>query len=430
MKATWQEFNTLLRNVRAKSLEVVEVRDPNFFEAGTSGIVDADPTPDGKATPASDTQAAAIGSADDNEPATGTPEGPVKDASVGRFIGVTPLYDRFSAACQQASTTQFPTGITSSLKRDALLFDSLTVTDWSFVGGSEFIWSLPKKGTVVPNQQHIVGNSVYVPQEMWGSCIGASTVKKEVAAEINWLFEHGVLQHSPHFELPDSVSRFEVDLLQQFVREKVGSISFRDEGWASVSRAILPLNRLVCMKLEHGGKCTAVPIFSYSSDADALAGSCLNKGLGDVVEVVIQAMPQPDELTPWERIIEFRQDQDAKAMALGLRRWMRAIANDCRPRSEIDEELEWLLSEYERYMRLHRMKVNTGVVETVVTLTAQFIENIAKMKLSQAAGLLFVAKHRKIALLEAELHAPGREVAYISKARVSVGTPSRRMPEL
>jgi hypothetical protein len=44
------------------------------------------------------------------------------------------------------------------------------------------------KGTVAPNQQHIVGNSVYVPREMWGSCIGASTVKREVAAEINWLF--------------------------------------------------------------------------------------------------------------------------------------------------------------------------------------------------------------------------------------------------
>jgi hypothetical protein len=106
---------------------------------------------------------------------------------------------------------------------------------------------------------------------MWGSCIGACTVKKEVAAEINWLFDHGVLQHFPHFELPDSVSRFEVDLLQQLCG-RVGMINFRDEGWVNVSRAILPLNRLVCMKLEQGGYCTAVPIFSFSSDADALAG--------------------------------------------------------------------------------------------------------------------------------------------------------------
>jgi hypothetical protein len=163
---------------------VVEVRDANFFEAGASGMVDTGSTPTDKATPAGELQSTATRSADENEPATGIADVPLRDASPGRFIGVTPLYDRFLATCQQASTVQFPAGITSSLKRDALLFDRLTVTDWSFVGGSEFIWSLPKKGTVTPNQQHIVGNSVYVPREMWGSCIGASTVKKEVAAEL------------------------------------------------------------------------------------------------------------------------------------------------------------------------------------------------------------------------------------------------------
>jgi hypothetical protein len=82
------------------------------------------------------------------------------------------------------------------------------------------------------------------------------------------------------------------------------------------------------------------------------------------------------------------------------------------------------LGEYERHMRLHRMKVNTGAVETVVTITSEFMEAIANGKYSQATGLFFVAKHRKIALTEAELKAPGREVSYISKAWDRVGAPS------
>ena len=98
---------------------------------------------------------------------------------------------------------------------------------------------------------------------------------------------------------------------------------------------------------------------------------------------------------------------------------------ECRKRLpvkiEIGEEPAWLLGEYERHVRLHRMKVNAGAVETVVTITSQFMEAIASGKYSQATGLFFVAKHRKIALTEAELHAPGREVSCISKARARGG---------
>jgi hypothetical protein len=343
---------------------------------------------------------------------------------VSRLIGVTPLYDRFSQACQTLNPRQFPAGVSSSLKRDALLFDSLAVTDWMFVGGNEFVWSLPRKGTIIPNEQHIIGNHVYVPEEMWGrGFISACTVMPEVAAEVNWLFEQGILHHSTHFELHDDIPNSEVSRLHQIVRENLRSAPDHNDEyfWAGRSKAILPLNRFVCLKLEATESCTAVPIYDEGNDADVLAGSCLNIGIADVAQVVIQAMPHPDEMTPWEAIIEFRQDPDASAKALGLRRWMRKIANESRPVGEIREELEWLLTEYERYMRLHRMKVNVGIVETVVTTTAELIEDITKLKFSHAASLPFVAKHRRIALLEAELQAPGREVAYISKAHAALG---------
>jgi hypothetical protein len=74
------------------------------------------------------------------------------------------------------------------------------------------------------------------------------------------------------------------------------------------------------MKLERTEECTAVPIYKPGKDADVLAGSCFSGGLGDVAQVVIKAMPQPDELTAWEEVIEFRQDPDARHAALGLRR--------------------------------------------------------------------------------------------------------------
>jgi hypothetical protein len=62
---------------------VVEVRDANFFEAGTSGMVDTDSTPTGQATPASELQPMATRCADENQPATGIADVPAKVTTLG-----------------------------------------------------------------------------------------------------------------------------------------------------------------------------------------------------------------------------------------------------------------------------------------------------------------------------------------------------------
>ena len=81
---------------------------------------------------------------------------------------------------------------------------------------------------------------------------------------------------------------------------------------------------------------------------------------------------------------------------------------------EIEQELEWLLQEYEAHMLLHKMKISRGLFETVITGAAEFAEDLVKVKWSKLAQSLFAISHRKIELLEAERNAPGRELAYVS----------------
>jgi hypothetical protein len=69
----------------------------------------------------------------------------------------------------------------------------------------------------------------------------------------------------------------------------------------------------------------------------------------------------------------------------------------------------------ERY--LHELIIRKGVLETTVTFAAETAENIAQIRLGKLARSLFVISNRRIELLEAELMAPGREVAYVSSAR-------------
>ena len=67
----------------------------------------------------------------------------------------------------------------------------------------------------------------------------------------------------------------------------------------------------------------------------------------------------------------------------------------------------------------HEMKVSKGILETVITLAGETVEDLVKFRWGKLAKLPFLVSSRKIELLEAELKAPGREVAYISSARKS-----------
>lgn len=85
--------------------------------------------------------------------------------------------------------------------------------------------------------------------------------------------------------------------------------------------------------------------------------------------------------------------------------------------AEVDEKLEYLIDQYQKHMKLHRMKTNVGTLETIVTMGAEVLGDLASFKWGKAAQALFSLKRREVALLEGELTSPGNEVAYIVKAR-------------
>lgn len=137
----------------------------------------------------------------------------------------------------------------------------------------------------------------------------------------------------------------------------------------------------------------------------------------EVVQIAINYLPSPSETISWEQIIEYRSDPDSQSKFLALRHWMSEVARAELTPAEVEEKLEYLIDQYQQHMRLHRMKTNTGTLETIVTTSAEVLGDLANFKWGKAAQALFSLKHRKIALMEGELTSPGSEVAYIVKAR-------------
>lgn len=146
-----------------------------------------------------------------------------------------------------------------------------------------------------------------------------------------------------------------------------------------------------------------------------------NTTQSQIINVVINQFPQIDLSASWEQIVEFKNDPDSIAKFLELRNWINEVSKSNMDLSEIEEKLEYLLNKYERHMELHSMKFQRSKLELVVTSSLEILENLARLKLSKIAKTLFSFRESEIALLEAELQAPGNELAYIGKIKSQFG---------
>ena len=140
-----------------------------------------------------------------------------------------------------------------------------------------------------------------------------------------------------------------------------------------------------------------------------------------VLKVLIRALPEPSPDTPLEQILELREDEEARRAFSRLRLWMSQMARGTLSEVELAEQMESSLAEYENFMRLHRMKTQRSTMATLVIGATEVLESIATMKLSRAAKLLFDVSSEELDLLEAEIRAPGREVAYLALAKGALG---------
>jgi hypothetical protein len=144
----------------------------------------------------------------------------------------------------------------------------------------------------------------------------------------------------------------------------------------------------------------------------------------DVIEIVLNELPVPDESTPWEHILEYRSDPDSRRKFASLRSWMSEIARMQLGTNEIQEKLESLIHDYRQHMKIHRLKTKLDTLKTILIaeaglFTGGWLTGAGAIPgiLGMVATPLYSIKQRQVALMEEEQKAPGREIAYIVKAK-------------
>jgi hypothetical protein len=257
-------------------------------------------------------------------------------------------------------------------------------------------------------------------QELFMRNAAAHPASAPLVAELQFLIDRGVLYSPTIGDIPLSAQTEIAAIASELTDSELRRISSPDDS-SETSQAALHLvdisTRSYAVEVRHMEVANVVPIvLGWQS-------SQLSQRMSrtDVVQLVLDELPIPDDTHGLEDILAFRDEARAEGLVQGLRVWIHEMASGKLTPIEVADKLEDLMFRYERTLKLEKMRRDTGMVETLVTTTAEIAEHLVRFKWSKLAERLFSVRYKQIDLMKAEMSAPGREVAYIVKARERFG---------
>ncbi len=254
-----------------------------------------------------------------------------------------------------------------------------------------------------------------------------------LSGELDWLVEQGILRcyelswpetllQDPHYA--SLLSRTQhTPTLEQALSNWDGQTNYMFDVAQILVRAELDA-RLTAIELSKTKNVDAYPMIDFCAPQTTIPHASMT----DVIEIVLEQLPVPDEQTSWENIIEFRSDPEARKSFTSLRDLMGILVRMELEPGEVQLRLQTLIDSYEHYMRVHRIKTRQETLKTTLIAEAGFITSGWLAGLGALPGIagmiitpIYSLRQRSIALLAEELKAPGREVAYIPKAKRTFG---------
>lgn len=134
---------------------------------------------------------------------------------------------------------------------------------------------------------------------------------------------------------------------------------------------------------------------------------------GDVIQMVIARVPLPAENTPWQDILEVRDNKDLMIRAKRLARWSREVASQNLNLKDADDFISETLYEYETYMAAHKIKSEYASLTAVSVGIADVVEDICKLRFGKLVGRFASFKVQRADMILAEMAAPGRELSVV-----------------
>jgi len=319
--------------------------------------------------------------------------------------------------------------LSTTLKREALYFDSIAIPniegECSFKGFLErnpdlSINYLIQKGVVFDPVQRYVGNDTYwkkIGRDVYDERLDRiEHLDARLASELKRRpklppFPSGQsLGEIFSYPWSNAIARFFLGF-ERYIGVPLSKVGFIL--WLFGSQWDYDRRRLAAdLRIEHS--VNAFPLYS----SNMVLIDDFIEGKNEVIRAAIRSIPEPDlDSVPWEEILNFRNHEENKQLLCFFRHWASEVAQKQLTAQQLHEEIEYYCAKYKEYIAKKKMKVRYSTLETLLMVPARVVEGLLGLKPTQAVEALFTFRKQHVELREAELKAPGRDLAYLLKVR-------------
>jgi hypothetical protein len=284
-----------------------------------------------------------------------------------------------------------------------------------------------KKQILLYDELWVPGVSQYLkvgPKEGWDE-------GEQVVASLGWLVSQGFVKDPPFRVNSKEVKSDEiVEALRKVYSDAAESLnktyrtakSAAQHAGAAVFNMDLAVTRAIAYVLWRDRQETAFPVaFPF---LDELAPASAVAKSQQVLRIVLKRFPDPQPDLPLEDIVQFKRDPDTRHKFAKFWHWTQKMAAGSSSTRELEEELDWLLTDYTAQVEQTSKRARYDRLKVWVTVPADTLENLVKLRFGKIAATLFDLKSARISAHEDELKLPGSEIAYV-KESIELLSPKR-----
>jgi hypothetical protein len=267
------------------------------------------------------------------------------------------------------------------LKKQAVLLDSIVCDDLSF---------------------HFVKERESPSAREFRAHIDA--VYKARVAELRWLRDAGVLLSLERFAQQTGITKDELDRMRKISQEATVQ-GLRGDGPHVARIFVAAYGRSMAGHLRsRDNEVVSISVLNGPTEVEH-QDATVNK-LTEVVEVLLEKMPQVDNGANWDAILEIRRDPRFMNVRADLRHFLRRLARQEFAHAQVRDELSALYQRYEELMTLYNVTISYGPVQVVLTASGSpsWADHLPP-------DLGFSLRRRTIRTIEANA-GPGSEISY------------------
>jgi len=156
-----------------------------------------------------------------------------------------------------------------------------------------------------------------------------------------------------------------------------------------------------------------VPLVFHSDGSIDHLSAKTTPQMTSAMSAVFNFVPIPESDTPWENILDLRNDPNTRSAFMDLREWLRSAIDENTTVADLKEQLEHRLDSYEQSLKRHKTRYNYLRLEATALGVFSLPENLLKLRLADIGKGLLSLRKLEIDRLEDEAKLDGCEARYL-----------------